>query len=279
LSLNANPYARTNANCDDGLKIPLICHGFLQKLIQVQFLLRVMQQGKSGFDEVIFWHRGFTVKMLRSILAAGLMGLALGASAESGDVGLVNQMSGDVAYARQGGAQSKAQAFMKLRQGDSFTLPAGAQLRVVYFNGSRQETWKGPASFKTGAQQSEAISGQVAGAAQLPSGVARTIAQVPNLVQIAKLARSGGIAVRGGGKAGRLSSDQQAEISQAKATYAQMRQTAPAEDITPELFFYAVLQDHLLYVEMKPVTDEMLKRQPKSLEAQELAAYVKSRIL
>jgi hypothetical protein len=207
------------------------------------------------------------------------MGLALSASAESGDVGLLNQMSGDVAYARQGGDQSKAQAFMKVRQGDSFTLPAGAQLRVVYFNGSRQETWKGPASFKAGTQQSEAISGQTVEAAQLPSGVARTIAQLPHLVQIAKLGRSGGIAVRGGGKPGRLSSDQQAEISQAKATYTQMRQTAQAEDITPELFFYAVLQDHLLYDEMKPVTDEMLKRQPNNPEAQVLAAYVKSRIL
>jgi hypothetical protein len=202
----------------------------------------------------------------------------LGAGAQSGDVGLINQLSGEVAYTGQGGAQSKAQAFMKVREGDRFTLPAGAQLRVVYFNGSRQETWKGPASFKTGTQQSEAVSGQVAEAAQLPSGVAQKIAQVPNLVQIAKLGRSGGIAVRGGGKPGRLSSEQQAEVKEAKAIYAQMRQKAQAEDITPELYFYSVLQDHLLYDEMKTVTDEMLKRQPNNPEAQELAAYVKSRI-
>jgi len=238
-----------------------------------------MEQGRSGSDEVIFWQRGFTVKMLQStLLAAALMGLALGASAQSREVGLVNQLSGDVAYAGQGGAQSKAQAFMKVRQGDRFTLPAGAQLRLVYFNGSRQETWNGPASFNAGAQQSDAISGQVAQAAQLPSGVAQKIAQVPDLVQIAKLGRSGGIAVRGGGKPGPLSSEQQAEVSQAKANYAQMRQNASAEDITPELYFYSVLQDNLLYDEMKTVTDEMLKRQPNNAEAQELAAYVKSRI-
>ncbi|MCX7143669.1 MAG: hypothetical protein NT123_22010 [Proteobacteria bacterium] len=107
--------------------------------------------------------------------------------------------------------------------------------------------------------------------------MAQKIAQVPNLVQIAKLGRSGGIAVRGGGKPGRLSADQQAEVSQAKTTYTQMRQKAPAEDITPELYYYSVLQDHLLYEEMKAVTDEMLKRQPNNPEAQELAAYVKSR--
>ncbi len=215
---------------------------------------------------------------LQTISAAALLSVALGAGAQSSDVGLVNQLSGDVSYASQGGAQSKAQAFMKVRQGDRFTLPAGTQLRVVYFNGSRQETWKGPSSFKAGTQQSEAMSGQAAEAAQLPSGVAQKIAQVPNLVQIAKLGRSGGIAVRGGGKPGRLSSEQLAEVSQAKATYAQMRQKSSAEDITPELFYYSVLQDHLLYDEMKSVTEEMLKRQPGNPEAQELAAYVKSRI-
>ena len=215
---------------------------------------------------------------MQSISLAALLGLVLGVGAQSSDVGLVNQLSGDVVYAGQGGDQSKAQAFMKVRQGDRFTLPAGAQLRVVYFNGSRQETWKGPASFRAGTQQSEAVSGQVIETAQLPSGVAQKIAQVPNLVQIAKLGRSGGIAVRGGSKPGRLSPEQQAEVNQAKANYTQMRQKAPAEDITPEFYVYSVLQDHLLYDEMKAVTEEMLKRQPGNPEAQELSAYVKTRI-
>ena len=218
------------------------------------------------------------MKTLISILAVVLMGAAPVAGAQSSDVGLVNQLSGEVSYAGQGGTQSKAQAFMKVREGDRFTLPAGAQLRLVYFNGSRQETWKGPASFKAGAKQSEVLSGQAAEAVQLPSGVAQKIAQVPNLVQIAKLGRSGGIAVRGGGKPGRLSAEQQAEVNQAKANYVLMRQKAAAEDITPELYYYSVLQDHLLYSDMKTVTDEMLKRQPNNTEAQELAAYVKSRI-
>lgn len=218
------------------------------------------------------------MKLLQSIPAAALLAVTLAAGAQSSDVGLVNQLSGEVAYAAQGGTQANAQAYMKVRQGDRFTLPAGAQLRLVYFNGSRQETWKGPASFKAGTQQSDALSGQAAEVAQLPSDVAQKIAQVPNLIQIAKLGRSGGIAVRGGGKPGRLTSEQQAEVSQAKATYAQMREKASVEDITPELYFYSVLQDHLLYDQMKTVTEEMLKRQPNNPDAQELAAYVKSRI-
>lgn len=218
------------------------------------------------------------MKLARSIFGAALLGLALGAGAQSSDVGLVNQLSGDVSYTGRGGTESKAQPYMKVRQGDRFTLAAGAQLRMVYFDGSRQETWKGPSGFKAGAQKSEALSGQAAETTQLPSGVAQKIAQVPNLVQIAKLGRSGGIAVRGGGKPGRLSPEQQAEVSQAKANYGQMRAKASDEDITPEMYYYSVLQDHLLYEEMKAVTDEMLKRQPNNAEALELAAYVKSRI-
>jgi hypothetical protein len=218
------------------------------------------------------------VQSMFAMFAAALLGVALGAGAQSNDVGLVNHLSGEVSYAGQGGTQSKAQAFMKVREGDRFSLSAGAQLRLVYFNGSRQETWKGPASFKAGTQKSVALSGKATEAAQLPSGVAQKIAQVPNLLQIAKLGRAGGIAVRGGGKPVGLSSEQQAEVSQAKATYAKMRQKASPEDITPELYFYSVLQDHLLYDEMKAVTDEMLKRQPHNPEARELAAFVESRI-
>ncbi len=215
--------------------------------------------------------------MLSGMAAVALLGAALSAGAQSSDVGLVNQLSGDVTYAGQAGVQSKAQAFMKVREGDRFTLASGAQLRLVYFNGSRQETWKGPAGFKAGTQQSESVNGQAAEASQLPSGVAQKIAQVPNLIQIAKLGRSGGIAVRGGARPARLSSEQIAEVNQARSIYAQMRQKASAEDITPEFYFYSVLQDHLLYDEMRPVTEEMLRRQPGNLEAQELAAYVKSR--
>ena len=217
------------------------------------------------------------MKTLQTILTGTLMSLAMGASAQGVDVGLLNHLSGDVSYASTGAKDSKAQAFMKVRQGDRFNVPAGAQLRVVYFNGGRQETWKGPASFKAGAQKSDPESGQPADVTQMPAGVPQKIAQVPELVQIAKLGRSGGIAVRGGGKPGRLSAEQLAEVSQAKATYAQLRKGATAEDITPELYLYSVLQDHLLYEDMKTVTDEMVKRQPGNAEVKELAAYVKSR--
>lgn len=216
----------------------------------------------------------------RTLLAAAGLGAAVVASAAYGqsvDVGLVNMLSGDVSYVSEGAAAKKAQAFMKVRQGDRFTVAAGAQVRVVYFQGGRQEAWKGPASFKAGMQQSDAASGQPAEVTTLPAAVPQKIAMVPELIQIAKLGRSGGVAVRGSSKQPRLTAEQQAEVASAKSTYEKMRSQSPADDITPELYLYSVLQDYLLYDDMKPVVDEMVKRQPQSSEVQELAAWVKDR--
>jgi hypothetical protein len=216
--------------------------------------------------------------ILKSMLAAAVTGAAMlsgSVFAQGQDVGLVNLLAGDVNYQSGAAAATKAQAFMKVRQGDAFTVPAGAQIRLVYFQGGRQETWKGPANFKAGVQASEG--GQPSEVATLPSSVPQKIAQVPELIQIAKLGRSGGVQVRGGGKAPRLTAEQQAEVAQAKKTYSQMRGSAPADDITPELYLYSVLQDHLLYQDMRPVVDEMAKRQPQSTDVQELVAWVKSK--
>ena len=142
------------------------------------------------------------MKSLHHLLRAlAVFGLAFGvAHAQSGDVGLINLLSGDVSYQPDGAPASKAQAFMKVRSGDRFTVAAGAQLRIVYFQGGRQETWRGPVTVKAGAQQSDAGSAQPAQVSTLPGAVPQKIAQVPELIQIAKLGRSGGVAVRGGGK-------------------------------------------------------------------------------
>ena len=203
--------------------------------------------------------------------------LAVASAAHAaGDVGLINQMSGDVSYS-SGAQNAKAQAFMKVREGDKFTVPAGGQVRLVYFQGGRQETYAGPASFIAGSQQSSIISGAQPQVTVLPSGVPQKIAQTPELIQIAKLGRSGGVAVRGMAREQRLTPKQEAEVRSARETYQQFRASAAADDITPELYLYSVLQDHLLYGEMKAVVAEMAKRQPGNADVAELVAYVKAK--
>ncbi len=213
-------------------------------------------------------------RVARGITAAVLM---VGASTfAAGDVGLINHLAGDVAYT-SGATSAKAQAYMKVREGDRFNVPAGAQVRLVYFQGGRQETYNGPATFTAGAQASSVQSGSQPQVTTLPAGVPQKISQTPELVQIAKLGRSGGVAVRGVGREQRLTPQQQAEVRQAKDTYQQLRASAAADDITPELYLYSVLQDHLLYNDMKPVVEEMARRQPGNPDVAELRAYVKAK--
>ena len=212
--------------------------------------------------------------IIRSFGLAAILAAAGAFAAD--DVGLVNQLSGDVSYT-SGSSSSKAKAFMKVREGDRFSVPAGAQLRIVYFQGGRQEAYSGPASLTAGTQASQQQSGAQPQITALPAGVPQKIAQTPELVQIARLGRSGGVAVRGAQQEQRLTPQAQAEVRQARQTYEQLRKTSAANDIVPEQYLYAVLQDHLLYEDMKSVVAEMQKRQPSNPDLAVMADYVKAK--
>jgi hypothetical protein len=213
-------------------------------------------------------------------MCKGFLGLLFLASsavawAQGADVGLVNLVSGDVRYTPTSGSSGPAKPFMRVREGDRFNVPAGGQVRVVYFGSARQERWSGPASFRTGNGAGESISGGPVEVAVLPSGVPQRIARVPELIQSAKL---GGIQVRGGlSRKQEASLEQQTAVREAREIYERMRKDMPADDITPELYLYAVLYDYLLVDDMKAVVDEMLRKQPGNDDVKQLLAWVNSR--
>jgi hypothetical protein len=215
-----------------------------------------------------------TMRRVLGVCALYLVAHGAGFAQAVADAGLVQQVNGEVAYASSSGT-GKAQPFMKMRQGDRFTVPPGAQIQVVYFQNGRQESWRGPASFKAAVEYSEAVSGTVYEVAHLPVAVPQRIQRIPELIQMAKL---GGIQVRGATPKQQASLEQQSEVAAARVTYAKLRQQLPQDDITPELYLFTVLQDYLLYDDMKVVVDEMLRRQPASAEAQQLAEWVRGRI-
>ena len=217
------------------------------------------------------------VRTTALLMAALLLGGSGAAYAQGADAGLVNQVAGDVSYVSSGSGSGsgKAQAYMKMRQGDRFTLAAGAQVKVVYFQNGRQETWRGPAAFRSGVEYGEPIAGAVYEVAHLPLGVPQKIQRIPELLQMAKL---GGIQVRGTTPKQRASLEQQADVAAARTTYAQLRQQVPQDDITPELYLFTVLQEYLLYDDMKAVADEMLRKQPGNQEAQQLAEWARVRV-
>ena len=204
-------------------------------------------------------------------LFAVLSAAASFAAWASADVGLVNQLQGDVSYQGTGATGAKAAPFMKVREGDKFTIPDGAVLRIVYFEGGRQEMWKGPSSFKAGAKAGDAQSGTPV-VSQVPGGVPAKLSQTAEVIQIAKLGRAGGVTVRG--VKPNLTPAQAAEVAQAKKTYESWKGSSAADDITPEMYLYTVLQDYMLYDDMKVVVQTMQAKQPNSQEVKELASWV-----
>lgn len=204
-------------------------------------------------------------------LAAWLFSGALMAAA---DVGLVNLVQGEVGYTGDVGAV-RVTPFMKVREGDRFVVPEGATIRVVYFEGGRQETWKGPAAFRAGNRQGDAGTGRPE-VSQVPGGASARLSQTAEVIQIARLGRAGGVTVRGV-KPAQLSAGQAAEIAQARKLYETWRGNAAADDITPELYLYTVLESFMLYDDMRTVIRAMQQRAPNSPEVAELAAWIATR--
>ena len=209
---------------------------------------------------------------MQNAVFAFLLSVSSAALAQGADVGLVNLVSGDVSYAPPSGPSAKVQAFMKVREGDRFDLSAGAQIRVVFFDGARQERWAGPASFKAAKTASEPIAGKAAEVAILPAGVQQRIARVPELIRHAKL---GGIPIRGAiTQPPPPRPEQQGTIRAVRETYAQMQKEMPADDVTPELYLYAALHEFSLYDELKAVVAEMRRKQPENRDIKALEAWV-----
>jgi hypothetical protein len=165
---------------------------------------------------------------VRRLLAALL--LFAGAVQAQEDVGLVSALSGHAAY--QGGP---VKAYMRVREGDRFELPAGARTTLVYFDGGRQERWQGPARFAAGKRESAPLAGKPAEVAVLPNSAPLRLARVPELTRGALF---GGVVVRGKPPVG---SETEESLREARATYQRMRRELPADDLTPELFLYAAL--------------------------------------
>ena len=213
------------------------------------------------------------MKIVCSFVGWLLLALAGGAAHAAADVGLINQLAGEVAYKAPGGSAASASAFMKVREGDNFRLNPGARLRVVYFDGGRQELWEGPAEFNAARKQGIVISGKVM-ASQLPGGVPQALAQTPELMQIVKVGRPGAVTVRGI-KPG-MSAEQKLAVQQARDQYKNLSAAAAADDITPELYMLNVLREHALHEEMKPLAARMLARQPAQQEVKDIVAWVNS---
>lgn len=207
-------------------------------------------------------------------LIASIFGMLLaGAVFAQADVGLVNQVAGGVTYTSGKDAASHGiQAYGRVRHGDKITLPAGAELKISYFSGNRQETWKGPATFVATTGGGELLKGSKPEVGQLPAVVSQKLARIPELMGTSRI---GGIVVRA--LAVRPDAAQrEKEVADAMSAYEGMRAKSAESDITPELFLISVLIDNEMYSDVKWVAQELIKRQPDNEEYRKFAAWAQA---
>lgn len=206
-------------------------------------------------------------------LSALCMAFLAGAALAQADVGLVNQVSGNVTYTSgKDTAAHGLQAYGRVRHGDKITLPAGAELKISYFAGNRQEVWKGPSSFVAATDGGEVLKGNKPTVTQLPAIVSQKLARIPELMGTSRI---GGIVVRS--LAVRPDAAQrEKEVADAMSAYEAMRTKSAESDITPELFLISVLIDNEMYSDVKWVAQELIKRQPNNEEYRKFASWAES---
>ena len=230
--------------------------------------------------------------VLRLLFLVSLIILLIEGSAAKGqtlppDVGIVTQLSGGATYWNESYQRTpeKAEAFMKIRRGDSFKIPAGGAIQLVYFENGRQETWKGPASFMVGDEQSRVEKGKELpgqpGVVMLSNEASQGMRRIPVLLRRARLSRSGGgVTVRGvpgaSAKPVAPTKEEKAEIAMAKETYQKLRKQAKADDITPELTLLGVLADYEQHEEMERLIKDAMKVQPDNQVLKELDEWVRT---
>jgi len=144
---------------------------------------------------------------------------------------------------------------------------------------ARQDRWLGSASFRIARSGRDAVSGKPAEVTNLPVGIQKRLVQVPELLQIARIANLGEIQVRGGPAwECKLNLDPQIALGEARAMYETLRRNSAPDDIAPELFPYAALNEYQAYGDMKAVMDEILRKQSRNEDAQVLAEWVRARM-
>jgi len=238
-----------------------------------------------------------------TVLSVLLLASSLVTGAGTPDVGLVTDLAGEVTYSNPGEKQvpAKAQAFLKVREGDRFKIPAGGMVQLTYFVGGRQETWRGPGTVEVGDQASREAGKEPAPATPevkvLPAKVSKSMAGVAVAVSQAAAKEGGG----GPGVGGELRSSgviqtmgvkkpapapaagarplcdrDRKEAAAAEKTYQDLKKQAGPDDLTPEIYLLGVYANYGQYDKMAQVIDLMLAQRPKDAQLRKLKAWARA---
>lgn len=194
---------------------------------------------------------------LKYMIAIAVALSPLYATAADTESGMVTQVQGSASYASGQDKDKPIVSFMKVRAGDKLSLGKDAKLQLVYLKNGRQETWAGAEKLVVGAEQSTAANAANQPKVKtLPAIVLQQLSRAPAVVSDLKN-RTGMIMVR---------SLPMVKMRELDKNYTDMRKEADEEDVTPELYLLAGLHELKLYRDMKPVLEDMRRRQPNNPE-------------
>lgn len=198
--------------------------------------------------------------MMRAFLGGCLLILMSVAPAMAVDAALITVLQGEVTVASEKGLKRPAQAFLKLASGDRLQLKPAARLQIVFFDGGRQETWRG------------------AGVVELADREGRSATLTPEVKQLSPLLVKQIARTPGAGQHGRAgmvvmrSLTPPGKVEQLEKQYGEFRQEASADDLTPEVFYLSGLIELKEYGRAKTVLS-MLRSRTENPAAGDLVAH------
>lgn len=190
----------------------------------------------------------------------------LSTAAWSAEVGLVTAVAGSVRLQEEEKkAESELKPFVKMRPGDRLTLEDAARLQMVYFDGGRQETWRGTGQLEVGAGSSRVVRGSLQPDVRtLPAILVKQLSKTPSPGDSVK---AGMIRMRSMPTGGTLES--------VEKNYAELRRQADAADRNPELYLLAGYFELREYDKLDALLGELGGKAPGDPEIKALTALYK----
>jgi len=202
------------------------------------------------------------MKIRLSLLALALC-CCLPAPARAQVACMVSGLEGQAVLTRRGKQQAGIGAFKKLLPGDEVELSQGASLRLSYLALGKAESWTGPARITIEAQGGEdGLNHQKPRVANLGTDTA-LLEDSPMLDSQRELV-AGQLAVRGARNVTPenlpLEASQREQLRKAQAEYRRLKDTMPAGDATPYLFYLTALDRLGQRASMAELIQELLDK-------------------
>lgn len=197
--------------------------------------------------------------MRKTFLLLGCLLSAMCAPAMA-DTVLVTSVRGSVGIDAIGAGKAMLEPFVRLQEGDRLSLPAGAQVNLVYVGKARLEAWQGTGTVVIGESESRATAGKPQVQVRtIPPEAARQMNRTPTT---APDGRVGMMRMR--------SIPAHDAVARLEDEYRRLRAQSAGDDLLPEIALLAGLFDLRQYERVDAELQRIAREHPANPSAQAL---------